>query len=146
MITCLENQWHYKLPRKPIQTLTKKWASKVLYNAMIQLHFGCTWSAWYPNFITKIDEKIPNHVGINFCVKLDKIYHISDWEFRYINLLSVNKRCEQPNNTMVLKFATRSCLECCIKQRNVFFKLEHPFRKKNKNKKTLWFISPSLWN
>ena len=106
---------------------------------------------------TQIYYKNSKSCCIIFCVKVDETYLISEWEFKYLNWLPLNKRCEQSVNTAVFKFVARSCPyylnevfefapEYCIKQRNVFFKLENPFQNKNKDRKALSFISPSPWN
>ena len=44
-----------------------------------------------------------------FCLRLDKIHHISDEDFRLINWLPTSKRVDQCINTITFKFFNDTC-------------------------------------
>ena len=92
-----------------------------------------------------------------FSLKLDKMHHISDKDFRLINWLPTNKRVDQYINTITFKFVNNTCLyylkeifefatHCRIDTRNKFAKLKILFRKTNMRQKVISFVGPSLWN
>ena len=94
---------------------------------------------------------------IRFCLRLDKMQHISLAKFRSINWLPTKERVHECINAITFKFVTKNCpfylneivqfpLHCRIKTRNSFAKLKHPFQKTNTGQKTLSSIVPSLWN
>ena len=66
---------------------------RVLCNALIHPNFDYACSACYPNLNEKTKKKIQNKC-IRFCLKLDKIHHISEEEFRLINWLPASKRAD----------------------------------------------------
>ena len=88
----------------------------------------------------------------------DKIYHISEEDFRLINCLPTSKRVDQCINTIItFKFVNNTCPHylkeifefapyCRIDTRNKFAKLKIPFRKTNMGQKAISFVGPSLWN
>ena len=70
---------------------------RILCNALIQLHFNYACQAWYPNLNEKTKKKLQilQNKCIYFCLKLDKMHHISKNEFRLINWLLTSKRVDQ---------------------------------------------------
>ena len=60
---------------------------RMLCNALIQPHFDYTPPAWYPNLIKKTKKMIHimQNKCIRFCLRLDKMQHISFTEFSSIN-------------------------------------------------------------
>ena len=62
--------------------LTKE-LRRMLCNALIQLHFDYACPAWYPNLDEKMKKKIQimQNICIRFCLKLDKMHHVSEKEF-----------------------------------------------------------------
>ena len=90
-----------------------------------------------------------------FCLRLDKMKHISLTEFRLINWLPNKERVHQCINVITSKFVNKNCPfylneifefppHCRIDTRNSFAKLKHPIRMTNTGKKTLSYIGPSL--
>ena len=69
---------------------------RMLCNALIQLHFDYACSAWYPNLNTKLKKilQIMQNKCIRFCLKLDKMHHISKEDFKTINWLPVDQRIQ----------------------------------------------------
>ena len=56
-------------------------------NALIQPHINCACPAWYPNLTEKTAKKTPQIMQnkcVRFCLRLDKMYHISEEDFRLI--------------------------------------------------------------
>ena len=53
---------------------------RMLCNALIQPHFDYACPAWYPNLTEKAQKKIKimQNKCIRFCLRLDKMHHISD--------------------------------------------------------------------
>ena len=64
---------------------------RMFSNAIIQPHFDYACTAWYPNLTEKVKKKIQimQNKCIHFCLKLDKIHHISEEEFKWIDYLPV---------------------------------------------------------
>ena len=64
---------------------------RLLRNALINPHFDYTCSAWYPNLTEKTKKKIQimQNKCIRFCLRLDKMHHISDEDIRLINWLPI---------------------------------------------------------
>ena len=60
---------------------------------------------------------------IRFCLKLDKMHHISEEDFKTINWLPVDQS-----------------------SRNNYARLKVPFRKTNMGQKSLSYIRASVWN
>ena len=56
---------------------------RVLCNALIQPHFDCTCSAWYPNLTKKLKHRIQatQNKCMCFWLQLDELKHISHEEF-----------------------------------------------------------------
>ena len=132
---------------------------RMLCNALIQPHFDYACPAWYPNLTEKTKKKIQimQNKCIRFCLKLDKMHHISDEDFRLINCLPTKKRVDQCINTITFKFVNDACPyylkeifefapHCRIDTRNKFAKLNIPFRKANMGQKAISFNGPSRWN
>ena len=59
----------------------------MLCNALNQTHFDYACPVWYPNLIEKTKKKIQimQNKCIKFCLRLDKIHHISEEDFRLTN-------------------------------------------------------------
>ena len=132
---------------------------RMLCNAIIQPHFDYAYSAWYPNLNEKLKKKIQiaQNKCIQFCLKLDKIRHISSREFESINWLPVYKRVHQCINAITFKFVSNACPhylnevydyapKCRIESISNFAKLRVPFCKTNMGQKSLSYIGSSLWN
>ena len=132
---------------------------RLLCNAIIQPHFDYACSAWYPNLSEKLKKKLQTTQNkcIRFCLKLDKLHHISEKEFQRINWLPVDRRVDQCMSAMTFKFVNNVCPsylkevfeyapQCRIGTRNNFAKLKHPFRKTTMGQKCLSYIGPSVWN
>ena len=73
-----------------------------------------------------------------FYLKLDKIHHMSEEEFRLITWLPTSKRVHQCINTITYNFVNKTCPyylneifefapHCRIDTRNNFPKLKNPF-------------------
>ena len=132
---------------------------RILCNALIQPHFDYAFPAWYPNLTEKTKKKIQimQNKCIIFCVRMDKMHHISDEDCRLINWLPTNKRVDQCINNITFKFVNDTCPyylkeifefapHCRIDTRNKFAKLKIPFRKTNVGQKAISFVGLSLWN
>ena len=132
---------------------------RMLCNAIIQLHFDYACPAQYPNLTEKTKKKIQimQNKCIRFCLRLDKMHHISEENFILINWLTTSKRAEQCINTITLKFVNNTCPyylkdisefapPCRIDTRNKFAKLKIPFWETNMEQKTISFIGLSLLN
>ena len=79
---------------------------RMLCNALIQPHFDYACPAWYPNLTEKMKKKIQiiQNKWIRFCLRLDKMHHISEEDFRLINWLPTSKRIDQCMIIDTLKF------------------------------------------
>ena len=132
---------------------------RMLCNALIQPHFDYACPAWYPNLTEKIKKKtqIMQNKCIRFCLRLDKMHHISDKDFRLINWLPTSKRVDQCINIITFKSVNDTCPyylkeifefapHCRIETRNKFAKLKIPFCVTNMGQKAISFVGPSLWN
>ena len=86
---------------------------------------------------------------IRLYLKLDKIHHISEEEFKSINWLTTRKRVDQCINTITYNFVDNTCPfylneifefvpHCSISTRNNFSKLKNPFRKTNMGQKAIF--------
>ena len=84
---------------------------RMLCNVLIQPHFDYACPAWYPNLTEKNKKKIQimQNKCIRFCLRLHKLHHISDEDFRLINWLPTNKRIDQCINTITFKFFNDTC-------------------------------------
>ena len=109
---------------------------RMLCNALIQPHFDYACPVWYPNLTEKMKKKIQitQNKCIRFCLRMDKMHHISKEDFRLINWLPTNKRVDQCINTIRFKFVHDFCPyymkeifefapHCRIDPRNKFAKL-----------------------
>ena len=67
---------------------------RMLCTVLIQQHFDYACPAWYSNLTEKTKKKIQimQSKCIRFCVRLDKMHHISDEDFRLINWLPTSER------------------------------------------------------
>ena len=92
-----------------------------------------------------------------FCLKSDKMHHISEEEFKLINWLPTSKRTDQCINTITCNFVNNTCPyyvneifkfapHCSIGTRNNFSKLKNHFRETNMGQKAISYIGPSIWN
>ena len=133
----------------------------MLCNALIQPHFDYAYPALYPNFTEKTKNKIQimKNECIRFCLKLDKMYHISDKKLGLINWLPTSKRVDQCINTITFNFVNNTrpyyrkeifvfAPHCRIYTRNKFAKIKFkiPFRKTNMGEIAISFVGPSIWN
>ena len=84
---------------------------RMLCNALIQPHFDYACPVWYPNLTEKMKKKIQisQNKCIRFCLRLDKMHHISEEDFRLINWLPTSKRVDQYINTITFKFVNNTC-------------------------------------
>ena len=59
---------------------------RMLCNALIQPHFDYACPAWYPYLTEKMKKKIQitQNKCLRFCLRLDKMHHISEEDFRLI--------------------------------------------------------------
>ena len=64
----------------------------MVWNPLMQPHFDYACLAWYPNFNGKVRKrlKIMQNKCIYFCLKLDKMHHRPEKDFKTINSLPVN--------------------------------------------------------
>ena len=94
---------------------------------------------------------------IRSCLKLDKMYHISEENFKTINWLPLDQRVQQSLNVTVVKYVNKACpyymkeafeyaSQGRISSRNNYTKLKVPFRKTTMGQKSLSYIGPSVWN
>ena len=76
---------------------------------------------------------------IRFCLKLDKMHHISEEDFKTINWLPVDQRVQQSLNVTVFKYVNKACRyymkevfehapQRSINSKNNYAKLKVPFR------------------
>ena len=128
-------------------------------NVLIQSHFDYACPTWYPNLNEKPKKKtqIMQNKCIRFCLKLDKMHHISEEEFKVLNWLPTSKRVDQFINTITYNFASNICPyylneifefspHCRIRTRNNFSKLKNPSCKTNMGQKAISYIGPSILN
>ena len=92
---------------------------------------------------------------IRFCLKLDKIHHISKEDFKTINWVPVDQRVQQSLYVTAFKDVNKACpyymkeafeyaLRGRISSRNNYAKLKVPFRKTTMGQKSLIYWSLSL--
>ena len=111
------------------------------------------------NLNEKVKKKIQimQNKCIRFCLKLDKMHHISEEEFKLINWLPTSKRVDQCINTITYNFVNNTCPyylndifefapHCSIGTRNNFSKLKNHFRETNMGQKAISYIGTSIWN
>ena len=94
---------------------------------------------------------------IRFCLKLDKMHHISEEYFKTINWLPVEQRVQQSLDVTVFKYVNKArpyymkevfeyASQGRISSRNNYAKLKVPFCKTTMGQKSLSYIGPSVWN
>ena len=118
-------------------------------------HSDYACQTWYPNLNEKTKKKIQlrQNKCISLCLKLDKIYHISEEEFGLTTRLPTNKRVDQFMNTITYNFVNNTCPyylndifefapHCKTGTRNNFSKIKKPFDKKNMGKKQIPILVP----
>ena len=86
--------------------LTKE-LCRMLCNAIIEPHFHYACPVWYPSLHEKTKKKIQimQNKCIHFCLKLDKMHHISEEDFKLINWLATSKEVDQCINTIAYNFS-----------------------------------------
>ena len=79
---------------------------RLLCNALIQPHFDCGCTSWYPLLSKALKTKlqIAQNKCIRFCLELPPRGHISPSHFRKINWLPVEHRVELCTSTTVFKY------------------------------------------
>ena len=91
---------------------------------------------------------------IRFCLKLDKMHHISE-DFKTINWLPVDQRVQQRLNVTVFKYVNACpyymkvfeyASQGRISSKNNYARLKVPFGKTAIGQKSLSYIGPSVWN
>ena len=94
---------------------------------------------------------------IRFCLRLEKMHHVSAEDFRLINWFPTSKRVNQCIYPITFKFVNNTfpyylkeifefAPHCRIDTRDKFAKLRIPFRKTIMGQKVISFVGPSLWN
>ena len=132
---------------------------RLLCNALIQPHLNYACSAWYPNLTEKLKNRIQTSQNkcIRFCLRLDKMTHISHKEFETLNWLPVTERFNLCINSIVFKYVNNQCPndlnkviqtapENNIQTRGSFLTLKCPFRKTNAVQMALSYIGPTIWS
>ena len=108
VINKINNQLEFLYRKNRFLTPTQK---RLLYNAPVQPHFDYVCSAWYPNLIKKLANRIQTSQNkcICFCLHLDNMTHISHKEFETLNWLPVTERFNQCINSIVFKYVNNQC-------------------------------------
>ena len=132
---------------------------RLLCNALIQPHFDYACSAWYPNLTKKLKHGIQTtqNTCMRFCLRLDKLKHISHEEFESLNWLSVTYRFKQCVISIFFKYFNEQCpnylnevfgvaTESNFQLRNSFQKFKYPFQKINNGQYALSCIDPTFCN
>ena len=94
---------------------------------------------------------------MRFCLRLDKLKHISHEGFERLNWLPVTYRFKQCIISIVFKYFNGRLpnylnevfdvtTESNFQLRNSFQKLKCPFRKTNNGQHALSYIGPTFWN
>ena len=81
----------------------------MLCNGLILPHFDHACPLWYPKFNTRVILQIMQNKGICYCLKLDKMHHISEEHFKTINWLLADQRVQQSLNVTVFKYIKNVC-------------------------------------
>ena len=113
---------------------------RIFCNVLIHPHFDHTCPAWYPNLTKKAKKKIQitQIKCIRFCLRMNKMHHISGKNFRSTNWLPTSKRVNRCISTITTKFINNICPyylneifefapHCRTETRNKFAKLKIPF-------------------
>ena len=84
---------------------------RLLCNALIQSHFDCACSAWYPNRTKKIKDRIQTtqNKRMHFCLQLDKLKHISHEKRKCLKWLSVTYTFKQCVSSIFLNYLNDQC-------------------------------------
>ena len=93
---------------------------------------------------------------MRFCLRLNKLKHISHEEFERLNWLPMIYRFKQRVNTIIFKYFNEQCPNCLNEVFDVavennfqligsFQKLKCPFRKTNTGQLALSCIGPTFW-
>ena len=101
--------------------------------------------------------QITQNKCIRFCLKLDKMCHISEEDFKTNNWLPVDQRVQQSLNVAVFKYVDSACSyymkevfeyasQGRISSRNIYTRLKVPFHKTTMRQESLSYIGPSVWN
>ena len=76
---------------------------RMLCITLIQPHFDYACSAWYPNLNVKLKKlQIIESKCVRFCLRLDKMHHISEEGFKITNRLHVDQKVEQSLNVTIM--------------------------------------------
>ena len=131
---------------------------RLLCKALIQPHFDYACTAWYPQLIKKLKDKlqVTQNKCIRFCLKLQCREHISNEHFQKLNWLPTNQRFKQCVISTVFKFVQskwptymnevfRPAENIRINTRNSYLKLSHPFRKASTGQNDLTYIGPGYF-
>ena len=130
----------------------------LLCNALIQPHFDCACTAWYPQLTKKLKDKlqVTQNKCFRFCLKLQCREHVSNEHFQKLNWLHINQKFKNCVTSTVFKFVQNKCpaymkvfrptRNIRINTRNSCFKLSHPLRKTSTGQNGLSYIRPALWN
>ena len=100
----------------------------MLCNTLMQPQFDYASTAWYPNLTEKTKKKIQikGNKCIRFCLRLDKMQHISLTEFRSINWLPTKERVHQCINGITSSLSINEIFQfaphCRVDTRNSFAK------------------------
>ena len=84
---------------------------RMFCNVLIQQHFDYTCLAWYRNFTEKKKKKIQimKNKCIRFCLRLGKMHHMSEENFKLLNWLPNCERLDQCINNVTFKFVNNTC-------------------------------------
>ena len=152
----INNKLKFLYPKIRFLTPTLR---RLLCNALIQPHLNYACSAWYTNLTEKLKNRIQTSQNkcIRFCLRLDKMTHISHKEFETLNWLPVTERFNLCINSIVFKYVNNQCPndlnkvfqtapENNIQTRGSFLTLKCPFRKTNAVQMALSYIGPTMWS
>ena len=164
MKQCLEKPWHFihkinnklKFLYRKIDFLTPT-LRRLLCNALIQPHFDYACIAWYPDLSMKLKHRIQTTQNkcMRFCLRLDKLKHISHEEFEHLNWLAKTYRFKQCVISVVFKYFNGQCpnylnevcdvpTESNFQLTNSFQKLKCSFRKTSNGQHALSYIGPTF--
>ena len=75
---------------------------RIFCNVLIQPHFEHACPVWYQNLTKTVKEKlqITQNKCIQFCIRSDKMHHVTLTEFRSINWLATHDRVHQCINAI----------------------------------------------
>ena len=99
---------------------------RMLCNMLIQPHFDYACPVWYPNLTENMKKKIQitQNKCMRFCLRMNKMHHISEEDFRLINWLPTSKRIDQSINTITFKFVSNTCPYYLKNFLNLLFSIE----------------------